>query len=375
MIYADFAATTPLDPDVWEVMKPYALSVFGNASSTHACGRAAASAVEEARQTVASLLRVEKREVFFTSGGTESDNWAIRGVMKRHGGRLAVSAVEHHAVLNVARALEREGTDVCYLPVDGCGRLDPDETETVLQKGVTLLSLMAANNEVGTIEPIEQAAELAHAHGALFFTDAVQAACLPALADCKFDLLSLSAHKFFGPKGVGALIIREGTGIENLTFGGSQEGDRRPGTLNTAGIVGMAAAFEKHFKERIARENVTRERADVIRRAVCALPGAQLLGDENNRLPGLLAFRFEGLQAESLAVLLDMAGVAVSAGAACSAGAPTPSHVMRAMGMDENALRISVCHLTTQEEAETIARTVTEVVRRSRKMTDVPRDK
>ena len=371
MIYADYAATSPLDPEILSVMLPYFSDTFGNGTSLHTFGRDAARAVETARETVAKILGAEKREIYFTSGGTESDNWAIRGVVgdEPRGKHVITSAIEHHAVLETLAHLEKRGLEVTYLPVDALGRVSPEDVKNAVKENTVLISVMTANNEIGTVEPIGEIGKIAREAGIPFHTDAVQAAGtldIDVRRDC-VDMLSLSAHKFFGPKGVGVLYIRDGLTVKNLTFGGSQERDQRPGTLNTPGIVGLAEALKKQAFLREERESVTRKRAELIKNTVLsALPEARLNGDPVNRLPGNISFFFPGIQAEGLLLLLDMKGIACSAGAACSAGTVSISHVLKAIRGEEAAsggtIRLSVCHLTTEKEAETIVKTIVETV-------------
>lgn len=379
MIYADYAATSPLDPEVLTAMLPYFSETFGNGTSLHTFGREAARAVEAARETVAQILGAEKREIYFTSGGTESDNWAIRGTVgdEPRGLHVITSAIEHHAILETLAHLEKQGLEVTYLPVDSMGRVKPEDVKNAIKSNTVLISVMTANNEIGTVEPIREIGLIARAAGIPFHTDAVQAAGTLDLDVRRdgVDMLSLSAHKFFGPKGVGVLYIRDGLHVKNLTFGGSQERDRRPGTLNTPGIVGLAAALKKQALLRGERESITKERAETIKKTVlAALPETRLNGDPVNRLPGNVSFFFPGIQAEGLLLLLDMKGIACSAGAACSAGTVSVSHVLKAIRGEEAAsggtIRLSVCHLTTEREAQTIAKTVVETVRQLKEKID-----
>lgn len=377
MIYADYASTTPLDSDVLKQMEPYFSACFGNGSSVHSLGREAAAAAEKAREQIAHVLGAEKNEIYFTSGGTESDNWAIWGTAqanKTKGNHIITSQIEHHAVLNCCKALEKEGFEVTYLPVDALGRVKIRDLEKAITSQTILISIMAANNEIGTKQPLEEIGNIAAENDIAFHTDAVQAVGNMEIEvkKQKITMLSLSAHKFYGPKGIGALFIRNGQKIQNLMCGGSQERDRRPGTLNIPGIVGMGYALEKQYADREKRNSTALAAANCIKQQLFSqLSGVTLNGDPENRLPGNLNFSFEGVQAESLLFLLDLCGISCSAGAACSAGAMSASHVLMAIKRDENyaksALRITLSHLTTLQEAEQIAAAIVTNVKKIRK--------
>jgi len=345
-IYMDHAATTAVDPRVVEAMLPYFTDIYGNASSIHAWGRAASEAIEGARETVASVLNARPKEVIFTSCGTESDNLAIRGVAfasRSKGNHIITSSIEHHAVSHTCEQLEREfGYEVTYLPVDAHGQVDPDDVGRAITDRTILISIMYANNEVGTIQPISEIGEIAHAKGIPLHTDAVQGGGTLDLDVDRLhvDLLSLSAHKFYGPKGVGILYRRESTRVLPMQTGGGHEMGWRAGTENTPSIVGLATALDlaqAHRQEENARIAALRDR--LINGVLQAIPQSQLTGHPQQRLPNNASFVFQGVEAESILLRLDMLGVAGSSGSACSTGEPEPSHVLTAMG-----LALELCH-------------------------------
>ena len=340
-VYLDHAATTPLDEDVLDAMTPYFGAVFGNASSLHGWGQRALHAVDRARLQVAEVIHCRPEEVYFTSGGTESDNWALKGVLAgRPGARVIVSAVEHPAVLRAAEQLAECGHPVTYRPVSAEGVVDTARLASALTDDVALVSVMAVNNEVGTIQPIREVAELCHAHGALVHTDAVQAlGAMPVdVQDWGVDLLSLSAHKFYGPKGVGALYVRRGVSIRPLLAGGRQERDKRGGTYNTPGIVGLAAALVK-TAERMPRDAAhIRALSARLTQGLTAL-GAHLAVPEDKRIPAIVGVWFDRVDGDALLARMDLEGVAVGRGSACSAGTGEPSHVLTAMGASEDAIK------------------------------------
>lgn len=359
-IYMDNAATTRLHPEVLSAMMPYLTESFGNPSSQHFFGREANRALQRAREQAAAALGAQPEEIFFTSGGTEADNWAIlRGARLREGRRRVItSCIEHHAALQPVERLAREGFEAVYLPVDGEGFVAPEALQEALNAETALVSVMTANNEVGSVQPVEELAERAHAAGALFHTDAVQAAgCLPFdLSKSGIDLLSLSAHKFHGPKGVGALYVRRGVPLTPLLGGGEQEKGLRAGTENLAGIVGLGAAIERAHASRVescARVAALRDRLEA---GLLALPGAHRNGPGERRLPGILNVRFDGVPSSALLMRLDLRGLAISAGSACMAGSAATSHVLRAMGLSEQqaneSVRFSLCDDNTRDEVD-----------------------
>lgn len=358
-IYLDHAAATPVDGRVLEKMLPYFGERFGNPHSPHAFGRRAAAAIDAARDEIASLLGARSSEIYFTSGGTEADNWAVRGSVRASGKKhFVVGATEHHAVLEAAELLKGEGCELSLAPVDEYGAADLAALQGLLHQDTALVAVMAANNEVGTVQPLKEIAAAAHGCGALFFTDAVQAAGALELKvnEIGCDLLSLSSHKFYGPKGAGALYVRTGTPLAKLIAGGQQERGLRGGTLNVPAIVGMAEAFRLACKERQERTAQIRAARDAfVQEILQTIPGVRYNGHPQQRLPGNAHFTFEGVAGDALLAALDLAGVAASGGAACSSGSAKPSHVLLAMGRTEREARAGVRFTfgknTSEEEA------------------------
>lgn len=339
-IYLDHNATTPVRSEVFDVMEPFFRDRFGNASSIHRYGQDARAAVEEARARVAGLVNARPGEIYFTSGGTESDNLAIKGTAyarRMHGRHIITTNIEHSAVLNSCAFLEREGFDVTYLPVDEYGRVDPGQVEDALNDRTILVSIMHANNEIGTVQPVGEIGRIARARGVCFHTDAVQSAGkLPVDVDAMgADLLSLSGHKIYGPKGVGAIYIRKGVEIEPTAHGGHHENDVRSGTENTVGIVGLGKAAELAAEERESEYRHLSAMRDALETRIrVEIEGARVNGHPERRLPGTLNVSFPGAEGESLIMSLDLAGIAVSTGSACTSGAIEPSHVLLALGRD-----------------------------------------
>ena len=357
-IYLDHAATTPLDKNVLEKMLPYFCDDYGNADSPHTLGRKAMNAVDLARDTIAALLNAKPQEIYFTSGGTESDNWAVFGGArakakegKRH---VIVSAIEHHAVLYAAKALEMQGFSVTYLPVSGTGRVEPNVLKESIREDTGLVCVMAANNETGVLQPIQELAGLAHERGALFFTDAVQAAPYTEIDvnGWGVDMLSLSAHKFYGPKGCGVLYIKESVKMENILFGGEQERGRRGGTTNVPAVVGLAAAYEKSCRELQTRKEKLAALRKAFLQSISALDGVKINGEEG--LPAILNLQIRGVENTALLYKMDLQGVCFAAGSACASASVKPSHVLTAMGLTEeeakNSVRISFGKDNTEEE-------------------------
>jgi len=345
-IYLDNNATTPLHPEVLEAMLPGLQENYGNPSSIHSFGRSARVQLDEAREKVARLINAQSSEIIFTSGGTEANNLALLGVaFKDKGKKIITSKVEHPSVLNPCRQLEEQGVEVHYLDVDGLGRIDMDDLESQITESTALISLQHANSETGVLQDIKRASEIARNKGVLFHTDAVQSvAKMPFdLKDYPVDLLSISAHKFYGPKGVGALYLRKGTpALFSPVCGGNQEKKRRGGTENVAGIMGFGKACE------LATENMDEasklaDLRDYFQNRVCELiPRTELLGDKVNRLPNTLNLGFDGVEGDTLLIALDMEGVAVSTGSACSSGTGLPSSVLRAMGIPDERINSSI---------------------------------
>lgn len=363
-VYADNAATTPVTPAVLEAMTPWLMENYGNPSSIYSIGRAARTAVEKARRQVAAALNAEPGEIYFTSCGTEADNWVLKGSMRRWAAKgkkhLITAAFEHHAILHSAKALEKEGFEVTYLPVTPEGLVDPAELEKAIREDTALVSIMLANNEIGTVQPIAELAAIAHAHGAWFHTDAVQAVGhIPV--DVKalgVDMLSLSGHKFHAPKGVGALYVKKGILPNIFMDGGAQEKGRRAGTENLASIVGLGEAITMataSLEENMARITAMRDR---LIDSLLQLPRTRLNGSREHRLPGNLNISFEGIEGESLLLRLDMAGICASSGSACTSGSLDPSHVLMAIGLKHEvahgSLRLSLSELTTEADIDYI---------------------
>ncbi|NWG22194.1 MAG: cysteine desulfurase NifS [Chloroflexi bacterium] len=341
MIYLDHAATTPVDPRVLAAMMPFFSERFGNPSSIYGAGRAALHALDEARDRVAAILGASPREIIFTGGGSESDNLAIRGVAmaQRQAGRgahLITSAIEHHAVLHTVEHLQALGFDMTVLPVDASGLVQPDDLRAALRPDTVLVSIMYANNEIGTIQPVAELAAICRERGVPFHTDAVQApGALPLnVRALNVDLMTMSAHKFYGPKGVGALYIRHGTPLLPQISGGGQERRRRAGTENVPGIVGMAMALQL-AEERRAQDSAhcARLRDRLVEGVLASVPGTRLNGHPARRLPNNANLSFDGVEGESVLLLLDQRGIAASSGSACTSGSLEPSHVLTALGL------------------------------------------
>ena len=377
-IYLDHAATTAMLPEVGEAMASYLGEAFGNPSGVYATGREAHKALDLGRKQAAEALGASPREIYFTSGGSESDNWAIIGTAmasREKGRHIITSAIEHHAVLRPCQYLEKLGYEVTYLPVDALGRISPDDLEQAIRPDTILISLMAANNEIGTIQPVAAFGEISKAHGIPFHTDAVQAmGAMPInVKDWQTDMLSLSAHKFHGPKGMGLLYIRMGTRVDPLIHGGAQERGLRAGTENTAGIAGMGRAMDiaaGNIPERTAKIRALRDRLS--RALKESIPEMKENGDPGNRLPGHIHFSIPGVDGEALLLRLDLAGIAVSSGSACTSGSTEPSHVLEAIGLSKeeakSSIRITVGEENTEDEIDETARTLTEIVQDLRRM-------
>lgn len=384
-IYLDHAATTGLDAAVLSKMAPYFSDIFGNANSQHSFGREAVRGVDEARDTIASLIGAKPNEIYFTSGGTEADNWAIRGAAhanRARGNHLIVSAVEHPAMLTTARELEKEGFEVMLAPVDEFGTVDVAKLEESIRPETVFIGVMAANNEIGTLQPLAEISEIAQKHKILFFTDAVQAAgAIPLDVNApRVDMMSISGHKFYGPKGVGALYIRSGVKTGKILTGGHQERGMRGGTTNVPGVVGMAEALRlavAKLDENAAYISSLRDR--FIARVQKEIPFVKLNGHPKNRLPSNANFSFRYVEGESLLFSLDLAGIAVSSGSACSSGSLEPSHVLLATGMSEGlahgSLRFSFGRENTAEDVDYTVDKLKEIVVKLRNLSPLfPKD-
>lgn len=376
-IYFDHAATTPLDLEVFNKMLPYFCEEFGNPDSPHAVGRKAMNAVDEARDTVAALIAAKQNEVYFTSGGTESDNWALYSgayTAKAKGRtRILVSAIEHHAVFASAERLQKEGFDVVWIPVNEGGRVALSDVEALLDEHTGLVAVMAANNETGVLQPVKEIGDLAHEKGALFFTDAVQAAPYMPLnvKDLGVDMLSFSSHKFYGPKGCGVLYIKGGVKAEGFVVGGEQERGLRGGTVNVPSVVGLAAAYQKNAATMSASNEKIRALRDLFLEKISVLDGVKINGDLSTALPSVLNVQFEGVDNATFLYNMDLNGVSLAAGSACASASVKPSHVLTAMGLTEKAakssVRFSFGKNNTEEEILRGAALTVETVQKLRK--------
>ena len=377
-IYLDHAATTYVDEEVLAEMMPYFSEKFGNASSIHSFGREAAKAVDSARKRVAARLNCKPSEIYFTSGGTESDNWAIKGIAhasRDKGRHIVTSAIEHHAVLHACQQLEKDGWEVTYVGVDSDGIIKLDELKAAVRPDTVLVTVMYANNEVGSIQPISEIGAFCRERRIPFHTDAVQAAgSLPIDVQAQnIDLLSLSAHKFYGPKGIGLLYVRNGLRIDKHIIGGAQERAMRGGTTNTPGIVGLAKAFDlacEHMEENAARLSAMRDR--LIERIEAEIPYVRLNGHRTQRLPNNVNFSFEYIEGEGILLRMDLAGITVSSGSACTSGSLDPSHVLLAMGVPveiaHGSIRFTFGKRNTMDDVEYVADKLKQIIETLRAM-------
>ncbi len=375
-VYLDHSATTPVRSEVLEAMLPYLENRFGNASSIHGFGREAKVALEEAREKVAEVIHAASSEVFFTSGGTESDNLAIKGTAfanRKKGKHIITSEIEHHAVLESCKFLEKEGFEVTYLSVDSQGLVDLDDLKKTIRDDTTLVSIMHVNNEVGSIQPVEELCTIAKDKGAYFHSDAVQSVgkMRVNVQTSNVDMLSMSGHKIYGPKGVGALYVRKGVRITPWTHGGHHERSRRAGTENVPGIVGFARALELMNQElEDRREQMKKLTETFYRGLVESIPDVVLYGDSDKRIPNILSLSFKGVEGESVILSLDLKGVAVASGSACTSGTLEPSHVLSAMGIPpevaQGAVRFSFGRDNTMDDVEYVLSLLPEIVQRLR---------
>jgi cysteine desulfurase len=377
-IYLDHAATTPLDPAVLEVMLPYFTERFGNASSVYRLGREARRALDRAREQMAAVLHCPPADIVFTSGGSEGDNAAIKGAVFTRGARgrhIVTSAIEHEAVLHTCQALAAFGVETTYVPVDPYGRVAPEAVAAAIRPDTALVSVMLANNEIGTIQPVAEIAEIAHRHGAVVHTDAVQAAGALSLdvQALGVDLLSLSGHKFYGPKGTGALYVRSGVAWAPQQQGGAQEAKRRAGTENVAGIVGLATALTRAEEERereAVRLAALRDR--LIREVLARIPESRLTGHPTARLPNNASFVFAGVEGEAILMALDVQGIAASTGSACTSASLDPSHVLLALGLPAplaiGSVRLTLGRSNSEADVDRIIAALPAIVQRQRAM-------
>lgn len=380
MIYLDNAATTKTAPEVVDAMLPYFSEYFGNPSSIYALGASSKKALNQARRTIAESLGAKAEEIYFTAGGSEADNWALKAAAESYGGaggHIITTKIEHPAILNTCHYLEERGYTVTYLDVDGEGLVSPQTVEQAIRPDTFLISVMMANNEIGTIEPIAEIGKIARAHDILFHTDAVQAfGQLPIDVDAmQIDLLSASGHKLNGPKGIGFLYIRSGVKLRSFVHGGGQERSRRAGTENVPGIVGLGAATERAMRilEGKTKKEITL-RDYLIERLEKEVPYCHLNGHRTKRLPNNVNFSFRFVQGESVLIMLDMKGICASSGSACSSGSLDPSHVLLAIGLmpqeARGSLRLTLSEDNTREEIDTTVEAVKAIVERLRSMSE-----
>lgn len=377
-VYADNAATTQMSQSVVAAMQPYFVAQYGNPSSVYSIGREARGAVEHARRQVAEALGAQAGEIYFTSGGSEADNWAIKGMARRLASKgkrhIITSNFEHHAVLHTVEALKKEGFTVTYLPVDNQGLISPAQVAEAIQEDTALVSIMFANNEIGTIQPIAEIGSLCRKTGVFFHTDAVQAVGYVPInvVEMNIDMLSLSAHKFHGPKGVGALYVRKGIQPDILIDGGAQEKGRRAGTENVAGIIGLGQAITEICANIAQRGKQIATLRDRLIDGLMQLPRVRLNGSREHRLPNNCNLSFEGIEGESLLLMLDAKGICASSGSACTSGSLDPSHVLLAIGLPHEiahgSLRLSLGDYNTQEDIDYILEAVPPIVERLRAM-------
>lgn len=378
-LYLDYAATTPVKKEVLDEMMPFFMEDFGNASTVYSFGKKAKNAVVKARKQVADLIGATPEEIYFTAGGSESDNWALKGIAfenKKKGNHIITSKIEHHAILHTCEYLEKyHGFEVTYLDVDENGKIDLNELESSIKDSTILITIMFANNEIGTIEPIKEIGEIAKKHNVIFHTDGVQAAGNIEInvSDLNVDLLSMSAHKIYGPKGIGALYIKKGVKIQNLIHGGAQERKKRAGTENTAGIVGYGKACELArlgMKEHIKKSMYLRDK--LIKNIIEKIPKTKLNGHKTDRLPGNVNFAFEYIEGEGMLLLLDFFGIAASSGSACTSGSLDPSHVLLSIGLPHEkahgSLRISIGDFTTEDDIDYVIEHLPGIVQKLRDM-------
>ncbi len=384
VVYFDNAATTRVRNEVVEAMTKYFSESYGNPSSVYKIAQTNKNAVEKGREQVAKAINAEKNEIYFTAGGSEADNWAIKGIAESYldkGKHIITLSIEHHAVLHTCEYLESKGFEVTYLPVDKFGIVELEKIKNAIRKDTILISVMFANNEIGSIQPIKEIGALAKEKGIIFHTDAVQAVGhIPIdVKEMNIDLLSMSAHKFYGPKGIGALYIKKGIKIKPLIHGGAQERNRRAGTENVPGIVGMGVAIElitNELDKEAKRLSFLRDK--LIDSILSDIPHSRLNGDRKNRLPGNVNISFEFIEGESILLMLDMKGICASSGSACTSGSLDPSHVLLAIGLPHEkahgSLRLTLGMFNTEEEVDYIIKELPSIVKRLRDMSPLYED-
>lgn len=384
LIYLDHAATTAVHPDVLKEMLPYFTDRFGNPSSVYGFAANNKNKLTEARETIAGALGAKPEEIYFTAGGSESDNWALKCTAEAygvHGGHIITTKIEHHAILHTCKYLQNRGYDVTYLDVDENGLVDLNTLEAAIRPDTFLISIMFANNEIGTIEPIKEIGAIAHRHGILFHTDAVQAfGQIPIHVDgMNIDMLSASGHKFNGPKGIGFLYIKKGLKLKSFIHGGQQERGRRAGTENVPGIVGIAKACEiamAEMEERMKKETELRDY--LIERILKEIPYTRLNGHSKKRLPNNVNISFQFVEGESILIMLDMAGICASSGSACTSGSVDPSHVLLAIGLPHEiahgSLRLTIGYENTKEEMDTVVDNLKRIITNLRNMSPLYED-
>lgn len=378
IVYLDHSATTYVKKEVLDEMLPYFTENFGNPSSLYSIARSTKAVIDKSREKVANSIGAKNEEIYFTSGGCEADNWALKGIAlanRNKGNHIITTTIEHPAILNTCKYLQKNGFEVTYLKVDEDGLIDLKDLESSIKENTILISVMMANNEIGTIEPVKEIGEIAKKHGVLFHTDAVQAIGHIDIDvnEMNIDLLSLSAHKFYGPKGVGALYIRKGTKIDNLVHGGGQERKKRAGTENIPFIVGIAKAMELATTDMEAKnKEISSKRDRLLNGILEKIPYTKVNGSLDKRLPNNLNVSFEFIEGEGLLLLLDLAGICASTGSACSSGSLDPSHVLLAIGLPHEiahgSLRLSLGEATTDEEIDYVLEELPKIVQRLRDM-------
>lgn len=384
LIYLDNAATTQVYPEVLQEMLPFFTESYSNPAAVYSYASESRKAVDKARRNIAELIHANTEEIYFTGGGSESDNWAIKATAEAYGTKgkhIITSTIEHHAVLHTCEYLKKKGFDITYVGVDEYGRINLKELEAAIREDTILISIMTANNEIGTIQPIAEIGKIAHEHGVLFHTDAVQAfGHIPIdVEEMQIDMLSASGHKINAPKGIGALYIRKGVKILSFIHGGAQERKRRAGTLNVPGIVGMGKAAELAKELMTERSHTEAELRDyLIGRVLEEIPYSRLNGDKTNRLPNNASFCFQFIEGESLLILLDQLGICASSGSACTSGSLDPSHVLLAIGLPHEeahgSLRITLSEKTTKEELDFVTEELKKIVARLRNMSPLYED-